>query len=64
MSIIGVIIVLVVVGLLMWLVNSYVPMAEPYKKILNVVIVILVILWLLNIFGVFSMNLGNVPRVH
>jgi hypothetical protein len=64
MSIIGVIVVLVVVGVLMWLINQYVPMAEPYKKILNVVIVILVVLWLLNVFGVFNMNLGNVPRVH
>jgi hypothetical protein len=64
MSIIGVIIVLVVVGLLMWLVNQYIPMAAPFKNILNVVVVILVVLWLLSIFGVFSMNLGTVPRVH
>jgi uncharacterized membrane protein len=63
MPIITVIVVLVVVGVLMWLVNSYVPMAEPFKKILNIVVVIAVILWLLNIFGVFSMNFGNVPRV-
>jgi hypothetical protein len=64
MSIIGVIVVLVVVGVLMWLINSYIPMADPYKKILNVVIVILIVLWLLNVFGVFDMHLGNVPRVH
>ncbi len=63
MSIISLIIILVVIGLLMWLVNSYIPMAEPYKKILNVVVVVLVVLWLLSVFGVFSMNLGTVPRV-
>ena len=64
MPIINVIIVLIVIGVLMWLVNSYVPMAAPFKNILNVVVVIAVILWLLNVFGVFSMNLGTVPRVH
>jgi hypothetical protein len=64
MPIINVIIVLIVVGVLMWLVNSYVPMAAPFKNILNVVVVIAVILWLLSVFGVFSMNLGTVPRVH
>jgi hypothetical protein len=64
MPIINVIIVLVAVGVLMWLINSYVPMAAPFKNILNVVVVIVVILWLLSVFGVFSMNLGTVPRVH
>lgn len=63
MSIIGLIVVLVVIGLLMWLVNTYIPMADPYKKILNVIVIVLVVLWLLNVFGVFNMNLGTVPRV-
>jgi hypothetical protein len=63
--VLGVIITLIVVGVLLWLVNSYIPMDGKIKNILNVVVVIVVILWLLNIFGVFG-YLGNpaVPRIH
>ncbi len=64
MSIIGLIIVLVVIGVIMWLVNTYIPMDAKIKNILNVLVIILIVLWLLNVFGVFSMNLGNVPRIH
>lgn len=64
MSIIALIITLIVIGVLLWLVNSYIPMDGKIKNILNIVVVIVVVLWLLNVFGVFSMNLGNVPRVH
>jgi hypothetical protein len=64
MSIIGLIIVLIVIGVLLWLVNSYIPMDAKIKQILNVVVIICVVLWLLSVFGVFSMNFGNVPRVH
>jgi len=63
MSIIGLIITLVVIGVLLWLVNTYIPMDAKIKQILNVVVVICVVLWLLSVFGVFSMNLGTVPRV-
>jgi hypothetical protein len=48
-----VLIVLIVVGVLLWLVNQYIPMDHKIKSILNVVVVILVVLWLLNVFGVF-----------
>jgi hypothetical protein len=54
MSIISVIIVLVVVGVILWLINTYIPMAGPIKTILNVVVIILVCLWLLSVFGVIS----------
>ena len=54
MSLISVVIVLIVVGFLLWLVNSYIPMARPIKTILNAVVVIVVILWLLQVFGVIS----------
>jgi len=64
MPIISLIIVLVVIGLLLWLVNTYIPMDAKIKNILNVVVIILVVLWLLNVFGVFGMNVGTVPRVH
>jgi len=45
--------VLIVVGVLLWLVNSFIPMAGSIKSILNAVVVISVVLWLLNIFGLF-----------
>lgn len=52
MSIISVIITLIVVGFLLWLVNSFIPMARSIKTILNALVVILVILWLLQLFGI------------
>jgi len=58
MSILYVAIVLIVVGFLLWLVNTYVPMASPIKTILNVVVVIAIILWLLSVFGI--LDLGHV----
>jgi hypothetical protein len=54
MSLITVIIILVIAGVLLWLINTYIPMARPIKTILNVVVVICVILWLLSVFGVIS----------
>ena len=42
---------LIVVGVLLWLVNTYIPMARSIKSILNAVVVIVVVVWLLNIFG-------------
>jgi hypothetical protein len=54
MSLIHLVVVLIVVGVLLWLVNTYIPMAGSIKKILNVVVVIIVVLWLLNAFGVLN----------
>lgn len=54
MPIITILIVLVVTGLLLWLINAYIPMQPTVKKILNVVVIIILIVWLLKIFGVFS----------
>lgn len=56
---------LIVVGVLLWLINSYLPMDEKIKSILNVVVVICVVIWLLSAFGVFS-HIDNVrvPQVH
>jgi cation transporter-like permease len=44
---------LIVVGVLLWLVNRFIPMEGSIKSILNAVVVIGVVLWLLNIFGLF-----------
>ena len=60
MSIIGILVVLVVVGVILWLVNSMIPMEANIKKILNVVVIIAVCLWLLQAFGL----LGPVGDIH
>jgi 1-acyl-sn-glycerol-3-phosphate acyltransferase len=54
MSLLNIIIILVVTGVLLWLVNTYIPMDHKIKNILNIVIVIAVILWLLRAFGVLN----------
>ena len=54
MPLIQVVLVLIVVGVLLWLINSFVPMAGSIKSILNAVVVIAVVLWLLNVFGLWS----------
>jgi hypothetical protein len=63
MPLLQVVIILIVVGVLLWLVNSYIPMQATIKKILNAVVVIAVVLWLLNVFGLFNslsnMHIGN-----
>jgi hypothetical protein len=51
MPLVQIVIALVVVGVLLWLVNSFIPMAGSIKSILNAVVVICVVVWLLNIFG-------------
>ena len=54
MPLVNVLLTLIVVGVLLWLVNRFIPMAGSIKSILNAVVVIVVVLWLLNIFGLFS----------
>jgi hypothetical protein len=52
--------ILIIVGVLLWLVNNYIPMDAAIKKILNIVVIIVVILWLLRVFGVLT----NFPRIY
>ena len=59
MPLINLVIVLIVVGVLLWLVNTYIPMDGKIKKILNIVVVIAVVIWLLQVFGVIG-SLGNI----
>ncbi len=54
MPLINVVVMLVVVGVVLWLINTYLPMDGKIKSILNVVVVIVVVLWLLRAFGVLS----------
>ncbi len=59
MPLLTIIIVLIVAGLLLWLVNNYIPMDRKIKSILNVVVVIVLIIWLLKVFGVID-SIGSV----
>ncbi len=60
MPLIQILVALIVVGVLLWLVNSFIPMAGSIKSILNAVVVIVVVFWLLNVFGV----LHSLSRIH
>jgi hypothetical protein len=57
---IQILLALIVVGILLWLVNRFIPMQSTIKSILNGVVVIAVVLWLLNVFGLFH----SLSRIH
>jgi hypothetical protein len=54
MSLLTIIVVLIVVGVLLWLINTYIPMDGKIKSILNAVVVIAVVIWLLQAFGLLG----------
>ena len=54
MPLITVVLTLIAVGVLLWLVNNYIPMDGKIKKILNIVVVICVVIWLLYVFGILG----------
>ena len=54
MSLISVVLTLIVVGVLLWLINTFIPMAGSIKTILNIVVVVAVVIWLLYAFGVLN----------
>ena len=65
MTLINVVLVLIVVGVLLWLIDRFIPMAGPIKSILNAVVVIVVVVWLLKVFGLWGyINNLNVPVHH
>jgi hypothetical protein len=57
MTLVDIVLVLVVVGLILWLVNTYVPMAGGIKGLLNVVVFVVVLIWVLQVFGL----VGAIP---
>lgn len=59
MTLVNIIVVLVIVGLVMWLINTYIPMAGAIKSLLNIVVFVVVLIWLLQAFGL----IGNIPGV-
>jgi len=54
MSLLGIVLTLVVVGVLLWLVNNYIPMDGKIKAIINAVVVIVTVIWLLQISGLIG----------
>jgi hypothetical protein len=60
MGLIQVIVVLVIVGVLLWLVQTYIPLAPPIKTIITVVVILFVVLWILSVFGI----LGGINDIH
>ena len=60
MPLVQLVLVLIVVGVLLWLINRFVPMQGSIKSILNAVVVSAVVLWLLNVFGLFP----SLSRIH
>jgi hypothetical protein len=63
MPLISLVVVLIVVGVLLWLVNTYIPMDGKIKSILNAVVVIAVVIWLLQVFGLLG-SLQNIRVGH
>lgn len=61
MPILTVILMLIIVGVVLWLVNTYIPMAAPVKTVLNVVVVILLIIWLVSLVypGLWDARIGR-----
>lgn len=61
MPLVNVVFFLIIIGVILWLINRFIPMAGSIKSILNAVVVIAVIVWLLNVFGFMS---ANMHRIH
>jgi hypothetical protein len=59
MPILTIILVVIGVGVVLWLINSYIPMQRTIKGILNAVVIIILVIWLLKVFGVLD-SLQNV----
>lgn len=57
MSLVNIVVILVVVGLVMWLINTYIPMAGAIKSLLNIVVFVVVLVWVLQTFGL----IGAIP---
>ncbi len=60
MPILNIVLVLIAVGVVLWLINKYIPMQNTIKNILNAVVVIVVVIWLLKVFGIW----GSLTSLH
>ena len=64
MTLVGIVVVLVVVGLILWLINTYIPMAAAIKSLLNIVVFVVVLIWLLQVFGLIGpINGLHIPNL-
>lgn len=59
MTLVQIAVILIAVGVLMWLVNTYIPMMGAIKSLLNLVVIGVVVIWLLQMFGI----IGPIPGV-
>jgi hypothetical protein len=59
MTLVQIAVVLIVIGVVMWLVNTYIPMMGAIKSLLNLVVFVVVLIWLLQLFGL----IGPIPGV-
>jgi len=62
MDVIQLLITLIIIGVLLWYLNAYVPMAPPIKTLINIVVVVILLLWVLRLFGFGSYVIGVPPR--
>jgi hypothetical protein len=63
MTLVDLVITLIVVGLVMWLINTYIPMAGAIKSLLNIVVFIVVLIWVLQVFGLVGAIPIRIPRL-
>ncbi len=64
MSLLSLVVTLVVVGVLLWALNAYVPMDAGIKKIINIVVIVCVVIWVISAFGLFHhLDSVRVPQV-
>jgi hypothetical protein len=56
-TLVNIVVILVVVGLVMWLINNYIPMAGAIKSLLNIVVFVVLLIWILQVFGL----IGAIP---
>jgi hypothetical protein len=56
-TLVNIVVILVVIGLVMWLINTYIPMAGAIKSLLNIVVFVVVLIWILQTFGL----IGAIP---
>lgn len=64
MSLIGLVVALIVVGILLWVVETQLPIDATIKRIIHIVVILVVVLWLLSVFGLLDAINVRVPRYH
>jgi hypothetical protein len=64
MTLVGIVVVLIIVGLVLWLINTYIPMAGAIKSLLNIVVFVVVLIWILQVFGLIGpLNGVHIPNL-